>query len=118
LVYFCLRSAAAERARFDGRLGRRAFWLYNAGLVFWIALNFFPIGWPQLSAVFEHGLAYARSIRPYDTMLVWLRGDVVFAGAALLMAWDFRLKLGPMYPRFVEQITRRPAPPMRPGPGE
>ena len=38
-----------------------AFWLYNGGLVLWIVLNFFPIGWPQLDAVYEHGLAYARS---------------------------------------------------------
>jgi hypothetical protein len=34
----------------------------NAGLVLWIALNFFPVGWPQLDAVYEHGLAYARSL--------------------------------------------------------
>ncbi len=34
--------------------------------------------------------------------------DMVFAVAALLMAWDFVVKLGPLYPRFVEQITRRP----------
>jgi nitric oxide reductase subunit B len=122
LVYFCLRYAAAERARFDERLGLWAFWLYNAGLVLWITLNFFPIGWPQLNAVFEHGLAYARSIRFYETTLVWqwlrLPGDVVFAVAALLMAWDFLLKLGPLYPRFVEQITRRPIARMQPGPGE
>ena len=122
LVYFCLRYAAAERAQFDERLGLWAFWLYNAGLVLWIALNFFPIGWPQLNAVFEHGLAYARSIRFYETTLVWqwlrLPGDVVFAVAALLMAWDFLMKLGPMYPRFVEQITRRPIARMQPGPGE
>jgi nitric oxide reductase subunit B len=122
LVYFCLRYAAAERARFDERLGLWAFWLSNAGLVLWIALNFFPIGWPQLNAVFEHGLAYARSIRFYETTLVWqwlrLPGDVVFGVAALMMAWDFLVKLGPMYPRFVEQITRRPIARMQPGPGE
>ena len=43
-----------------------AFWLYNAGLVMWIFLNFFPIGWPQLDAVYEHGFAYARSVAFYD----------------------------------------------------
>ena len=48
LIYFCLRYAAAERVPFDERFGLWAFWLYNAGLVLWIALNFFPIGWPQL----------------------------------------------------------------------
>ncbi|MBV9061608.1 MAG: cbb3-type cytochrome c oxidase subunit I, partial [Alphaproteobacteria bacterium] len=61
LVYFCLRYAAGERAVFSEKLGLWAFWLYNLGLILWILLNFFPIGWPQLDAVFEHGLAYARS---------------------------------------------------------
>ena len=31
--------------------------MYNGGLVLWILLNFFPIGWPQLLASYEHGLA-------------------------------------------------------------
>jgi hypothetical protein len=47
-----------------------------------------------------------------------LRGDVVFAVAALLMAWDFLFKLGPLYPRFVERITRKRVARMQPGPGE
>ena len=59
----------------------------------WILLNFFPIGWAQLDAVFEHGLAYARSQEFYDKTLFWqwmrFPGDVVFALGALLMAWDF-----------------------------
>jgi nitric oxide reductase subunit B len=63
-------------------------------------LNFFPIGWPQLAAVYEHGLAYARSMAFYDTTLLWqwmrLPGDVVFAAGALLIAWDFLLKLRPL----------------------
>ena len=102
LVYFCLRYATADRAPFGERLGLWAFWLYNAGLVLWILLNFFPIGWAQLDAVFEHGLAYARSSTFYNTTLFWqwmrLPGDVVFAVGALLMAWDFFVKLGPMLP--------------------
>ena len=85
-------------------------------------LNFFPIGWAQLNAVFEHGLAYARSVQFYDTTLFWqwmrLPGDVVFAVAALFMAWDFLIKLGPVYPRFVERVTRRPIPHARPQPGD
>jgi nitric oxide reductase subunit B len=103
LVYFCLRYAAGER-EFSDRPGRLAFWLYNLGLVLWIALNFFPIGWPQLGAVYDRGLAYARSLAFYDTTLLWqwLRfvGDVPFAIAALIMSFDFVAKLGPMFPAF------------------
>ena len=105
LVYLCLRYMAGDRAAWSDRPGVWAFWLYNAGLVMWVALNFFPIGWPQLEAVYEHGLAYARSLAFYDTTLLWqwlrLPGDVVFAVAALIMAWDFISKLRP--------VLRRPA---------
>jgi nitric oxide reductase subunit B len=103
LVYFCLRYMAADRYPFSETIGKWAFWLYNAGLVLWVLLNFFPIGWPQLDAVYEHGLAYARSQTFYDTTLFWqwmrLPGDVVFAAGAVLMAWDFFDKLRPMLPR-------------------
>jgi nitric oxide reductase subunit B len=112
LIYFCLRYAAGERFAFDERPGWWVFWLYNASLVLWIAFNFFPIGWPQLDAVFERGLAYARSIEFYNGTLVWqwlrLPGDIMFALAAPLMAGDFLIKLGPLYPQFVTWITRRP----------
>jgi nitric oxide reductase subunit B len=108
LIYFCLRYIAADRHPFGERLGRWAFWLYNGGLVLWIVFNFFPIGWPQLDAVYEHGLAYARSQEFYDTTLFWqwmrLPGDVVFALGALLMAWDFIVKLRPLFPRFVDRL--------------
>src|SRR5215469_2961733 len=114
LIYFCLRYAAAKSRPFSEKLGLWAFWLYNIGLVLWILLNFFPIGWSQLDAVFEHGLAYARSSAFYNTTLFWqwmrLPGDVAFAVAALLMAWDFLRKLGPLYPRLVEAVTRRSSP--------
>ncbi len=103
LIYFCLRYIHAERPAFGEKLGLWAFWLYNAGLVLWILLNFFPIGWPQLVAVYEHGFAYARSRAFYDTTLVWqwmrLPGDVVFALGAVLMSWDFIVKLRPLLPR-------------------
>jgi nitric oxide reductase subunit B len=119
LVYFCLRYMAAERDPFDERIGLWAFWLYNAGLVLWILLNFFPIGWPQLEAVFEHGLAYARSVQFYDGTLVWqwlrLPGDVVFAVAALLMAWDFIVKLRRFYPWLATRIARVPVAPPQAG---
>ena len=104
LIYFCLRYVAADQHPFGEKVGRWAFWLYNGGLVLWILLHFFPIGWPQLDAVYEHGLAYARSQAFYDTTTVWqwlrLPGDVVFAAGALLMAWDFVVKLRPLFLTF------------------
>ncbi|MGH7092512.1 MAG: nitric-oxide reductase large subunit [Stellaceae bacterium] len=108
LIYFCLRYVAADRYPFGERVGRWAFWLYNGGLVLWILLNFFPIGWPQLDAVYEHGLAYARSQAFYNTTLFWqwmrMPGDIIFALGALLMAWDFIVKLRPILPRFVVRL--------------
>ena len=53
------------------RLGRGAFWLYNADLVLWIVFNFFPNGWPELDAAYDHGLAYPRSQACYDTTIFW-----------------------------------------------
>jgi len=62
--------------------------------------QFLPQLAPQLDAVYEHGLAYARSQEFYDTTLLWqwmrFPGDVVFALGALLMAWDFLVKLRPL----------------------
>jgi nitric oxide reductase subunit B len=112
LIYFCLRYVAADRHPFGERVGQWAFWLYNGGLVLWILFNFFPIGWPQLDAVYEHGLAYARSSAFYDTTVFWqwmrLPGDVVFAAGALLMAWDFVVKLRPLFPPFVARLIPGP----------
>jgi nitric oxide reductase subunit B len=52
---------------------------------------------PQLDAVYEHGLAWARSQAFYDQYLFWqwmrMPGDVVFSAGALLMGWDFLIKL-------------------------
>ena len=102
LIYFCLRYVAADRLLFRERFGYSAFWLYNAGLILWITLNFYPIGWAQLDAVFEHGFAYARSSAFYKTVEIWqwlrIVGDVVFAAGALLMAFDFVVKLHPLFP--------------------
>jgi nitric oxide reductase subunit B len=107
---------------FCEKLGLWAFWLYNGGLILWILLNFFPIGWPQLNAVFEHGFAYARSMAFYDTTLIWqwmrLPGDVLFGAAAVLMAWDFLIKLRPLYPRLTERRPRRREVPLIQKPGE
>ena len=58
--------------------------------------------------MYEHGLAYARSQAFYDTTVFWqwmrMPGDIVFALGALLMAWDFILKLRPLFPRFVARL--------------
>lgn len=97
LIYFCLRYAAGDKGEWSDRPGIIAFWLYNFGLILWIALNFFPIGWSQLLDVYEHGLAHARSLEFYNTTLIWqwlrLPGDVVFAAGAVLMGIDFSVKL-------------------------
>jgi nitric oxide reductase subunit B len=112
LIYFCLRYIAADEHRFGEKAGRWAFWLYNIGLVMWILFNFFPIGWPQLSAVYEHGLAYARSGTFYNTTLFWqwmrMPGDIVFALGALLMAWDIAVKLRPILPPFMARMIPGP----------
>ena len=104
LVYFCLRYASANNSDWSERLGVWAFWLYNLGLLLWIILNFFPIGWSQLMDVYEHGYAHARSLEFYNTTLLWqwLRtpGDIVFAIGALLMTYDFIIKLRPFFPNF------------------
>ena len=50
LIYFCLRYTAADQHRFGEWIALWTFWLYHGGLVPWILLNFFPIGWPQLDA--------------------------------------------------------------------
>lgn len=105
LVYFCLRYAAGNNKDWSDKLGFWAFWLYNIGLVSWIFLNFFPIGWSQLMDVYSHGLAHARSLEFYNTVILWqwLRtpGDVIFAIGALLMAYDFIIKLGPFFPKLI-----------------
>lgn len=100
LIYMVLRYVTGER-KWSDRSGVWAFWLYNVGLVMWIVMNFYPVGWPQLEAVYTHGYAYARSLAFYDTTVFWqwmrLPGDLVFAAGALLMAWDFVAKLWSMH---------------------
>lgn len=112
LIYFCLRYLAGDRYVFTEGPGYAAFWLYNGGLLLWIALNFFPIGWAQLNAVFEQGLAYARSVAFYNTMVVWqwmrIFGDVIFAAGALLMALDFFMKLRPIFPGHLHRLLPGP----------
>ncbi len=70
LLYMVLRYLNGDRPWSD-RAGVWAFWLYNSGVVMWIVLNFYPIGWAQLEAVYTHGYAYARSMQFYDTTTFW-----------------------------------------------
>ncbi len=97
LIYLCLRYMVGDRVAWSDRLGVWAFWLYNIGLVMWIFMTFLPVGFPQLEVVFNEGYAAARSLEFYDSTEIWqwLRtpGDIVFAAGALLMAWDFLVKL-------------------------
>jgi nitric oxide reductase subunit B len=97
LIYLALRYMAGDRVAWSDRLGVWAFWLYNAGLVMWVGMNFVPVGLMQLDAVYSQGYAFARSTDFYarTTLWQWLRtpGDVVFAAGAVLMAADFLIKL-------------------------
>lgn len=97
LIYLALRYIAGNKIVWSDRLGIWAFWLYNLGLVLWIVLNFFPIGWPQLIAAYEKGFAYARSLEFYNQTILWqwlrLPGDVIFSIGAVLMAFDFLYKI-------------------------
>lgn len=100
MVYFCLRYAAGARPVSD-RLGYLAFACYNIGLIMWTLFTFFPVGWPQLEAVFTHGLTYARSLDFYNGTVYWqwfrIFGDIIFAAGALIMAYDFIIRLKPFF---------------------
>jgi nitric oxide reductase subunit B len=58
----------------------------------------------RLAAVYEHGFAYARSNALYFWQWVRFTGDVAFALGALLMAADFIIKLGPLYPSLARRL--------------
>lgn len=45
-----------------------------------------------------------------------LPGDVVFAVGALLMAWDFIIKLRPLYPQAIGKLLSRKPLPISVGP--
>ncbi len=113
MVYFCLRYAGGETPVSD-RPGYIAFVLYNVGVILWVLLTFFPVGWPQLEAVYEHGLAYARSQAFYDTTLFWqwirIVGDIIFALGALIMTWDFIIRIRPFFAVSAHGAAPRKAP--------
>ncbi|MCY0884334.1 MAG: cbb3-type cytochrome c oxidase subunit I, partial [Firmicutes bacterium] len=96
LVYFALRYQVGEEG-WGERAAVWAFWLFNAGIVLWLLLNFWPIGFQQLMAVYQHGYAYARSLAFYNTTVLWqwlrLPGDILFGVGALVMGLDWVVKV-------------------------
>ncbi|MEJ2643733.1 MAG: cbb3-type cytochrome c oxidase subunit I [Gammaproteobacteria bacterium] len=100
LVYFVLRYIVGER-HWSDTLGVWAFWLFNAGMGLWLVLNFWPVGFEQLAAVYQHGYAYARSLQFYNGTVIWqwlrMPGDIVFALGGLLLTADFVVKVGVLW---------------------
>ncbi len=96
LMYFALRNIVQPEFWSD-RLPNAAFWLMNAGLVLWLALNFLPVGFMQLAAAFNHGYWYSRSVAFYNTTTLWqwlrMPGDILFGVGALILAIDIVLKV-------------------------
>ena len=73
----------------------------------------------------DSGVALARpfsALSENNTTLFWqwmrLPGDVLFAAAAVLMAWDFIVKLRPLYPQVVDRLIFRRPLEARPEPAE
>ncbi|HUW98737.1 MAG TPA: cbb3-type cytochrome c oxidase subunit I [Acidiferrobacter sp.] len=120
LIYFVLRYAAGESEWNEG-LGNMAFWCFNIGMALWLTLNFWPIGFQQLTAIYTHGYAYGRSLAFYNTTTVWqwlrMPGDIVFSAGALLVAVDFVIKvralwkpgaIAPAGPAVLANAARKP----------
>ncbi|MEA5387207.1 nitric-oxide reductase large subunit [Haloarculaceae archaeon H-GB11] len=85
--------------RWDGTNLRRAFWLWNVGLVLMVFVSVLPVGFLQLEAAYTQGYDFARSLAFYDQPLVqtlfWARmpGDVALIGGTVLFAADVAAKL-------------------------
>ncbi|WP_081412127.1 nitric-oxide reductase large subunit [Alicyclobacillus herbarius] len=96
LIYFALRYFVGD-AGWSDKPALWAFWFYNIGMALWCILNFWPIGFKQLAAVYTHDYVFARSIEFYNTTTLWqwLRfpGDIFFTLGALLMSYDICRKL-------------------------
>jgi nitric oxide reductase subunit B len=83
-----------QRAYWNEKLIKTAFWSLNGGLVLMMTLDLFPAGVYQIAAVFTHGFWYARTQEfvtgPVFATLTYLRtiGGVVFIfGGVLPLAW-------------------------------
>ena len=96
LIYFVLRYFVGEKPWFE-RPAIWSFWLYNLGMILWLVLHFWPIGYAQLAAVHTHSYVYARSLSFYNTTLIWqwlrMPGDILFATGAAWMSWDIIKKV-------------------------
>ncbi|MCF8567522.1 cbb3-type cytochrome c oxidase subunit I [Alicyclobacillus tolerans] len=96
LIYFALRYIVGENP-WTEKAGIWAFWFYNIGMILWLLLNFWPIGFEQLNAVYTHSYVYARSLAFYNKTLIWqwlrMPGDIFFGLGAVMMSWDIYRKL-------------------------
>ncbi|MHB9146449.1 MAG: nitric-oxide reductase large subunit [Symbiobacteriia bacterium] len=92
LMLFAMRTIVKPEA-WEEKWLNRSFWLLNIGLLLMVVLDLLPVGFLQLSAVFEKGAWFGRSMAfvnsPAVHTLTWLRmpGDLVFmAGVLYLLA--------------------------------
>ncbi len=92
-LLFCCRLLFNAR-RWSVRLLRGSFWALNVGLGLMVAIDLFPAGLLQFSAVLDHGLWFARSGEfisgtPFMT-LTWLRGiggTLFLLGGVVPLVW-------------------------------
>jgi nitric oxide reductase subunit B len=90
---FCLQHLFT-RADWSAKLVIRSFWSLQIGLVLMMALDLFPVGLYQLSAVFTEGYWYART-NEFVTSEVWFAltwaravgGTVFLFGGVLPLVW-------------------------------
>ncbi len=92
-VLFCSKLLFKEN-RWNEKVLRVSFWALNIGLVLMVSLDLLPVGIYQLSAVFKHGLWFAKSqefigSNTFQT-LTWLRmigGATFILFGVLPLAW-------------------------------
>ncbi|MEK7468640.1 MAG: cbb3-type cytochrome c oxidase subunit I [Planctomycetota bacterium] len=92
-MLFCSRWNVGP-SRWNAKLLRTSFWSLNAGLMFMVVFDLFPVGIHQLAAAMNHGYAYARSQEYLSgtvfQTLTWLRGigvAVFVTGGVLPLTW-------------------------------
>ncbi|WP_435101614.1 nitric-oxide reductase large subunit [Halarchaeum sp. P4] len=94
--------------KWNGTNLKRAFWLWNAGLVWMVFLGDIPVGFIQLEAVFTANYDAARSLAFYSQDIIqtlfWVRlpGDVLLILGTALFCYDVLKK------RFVRREVTAP----------